>query len=62
MCEAHVFVIENGEEKKVLSDVDVIEFEGNKVILKNIFGEQKILSGVEFRSYNNQERKILFER
>ena len=62
MCEAHAFIIEGGVEKKVLADVDVVEFEGDSVILKNIFGEQQILTNVKFKAYNNQERKILFER
>ena len=62
MCEAHAFVIENGVEKGVLTDVDIVEFDGDIVILKNIFGEQQILTGVRFKAYNNQERKILFER
>jgi len=62
MCEAHAFIIEDGVEKKILTDVDVVEFEGDSVILKNIFGEQQILTNVKFKAYNNQERKILFER
>lgn len=62
MCEAHAFVIENGVEKKILTDVDVVEFENDNVILKNIFGEQQILTGVKFKAYNNQKRKILFEK
>ncbi len=62
MCEAHAFVIENGKERKILSDVDIVEFEDDKVILKNIFGEQQILTNVRFRLYSNQDRKLLFER
>ncbi|RLB06987.1 MAG: hypothetical protein DRG27_06880 [Deltaproteobacteria bacterium] len=38
MCEADAFVIENNTEKKVLSDVDIVEFEEDRVILRNIFG------------------------
>ncbi len=62
MCEADAFVIENNEEKKVLSDVDIVEFKDDKVILKNIFGEQQILTNVKFKLYSNRERKLVFER
>jgi len=62
MCEANAYVIEDGKEKEVLSDVDVVEFEDDKVILKNIFGEQQILNNVKFKLYSNRERKLLFEK
>lgn len=62
MCEAHAFIIENGKEKKVLSDVDIVEFEDDKVILQNIFGEQQILTNIRFKLYSNRDRKLLFER
>ena len=62
MCEAHAFLIEDGKEKKILTDVDIVEFDKNMVILKNIFGEQKILNNVKFKSYNNQQRKLIFEK
>lgn len=62
MCEAHAFIIESGVEKRILTDVDVVEFEGDSVVLKNIFGEQQILTNVKFKTYNSQERKILFEK
>ncbi len=62
MCEANAYVIEDGKEKKILSDVDVVEFEDDRVILKNIFGEQQILNNVKFKLYSNRERKLLFEK
>ncbi len=62
MCEANAFVIENNTEKKVLSDVDIVEFEEDRVILRNIFGEQQILTNVKFKLYSNRDRKLLFEK
>jgi len=62
MCEAHAFIIEDGVEKKILSDVDIVEFKGDEIILKNIFGEQQILKNVEFKSYNNSKRKLIFKK
>ncbi|MBE9541443.1 MAG: CooT family nickel-binding protein, partial [Proteobacteria bacterium] len=43
MCEAHAFILKNGEEEKVLESVDVVELEGDEVKLVSIFGEQKTL-------------------
>jgi len=60
MCEAHVFILEQGEEEKVLESVDELTVEGDEIRLVNIFGEQKILRA-RIRSYNNTERKILLE-
>jgi len=60
MCEAHAFVLKDGEEKKFMENVDTVEVDGNVIRMVNIFGEQKTLKG-KIRSYNNTEGKILFE-
>ncbi len=60
MCEAHAYVLKNGEEEMVLENVDQVEVEGDEIRMVNIFGEQKILKAT-IRSYNNTERKILLE-
>lgn len=60
MCEAHAFILENGEEKKVLESVDVVELEGDEARLVNIFGEQKTLRA-RLKLYDNDSRKIVFE-
>ena len=60
MCEAHAFVLKNGEEKKLMENVDQVEMDGDVIKIINIFGEQKILKG-KMRSYNNTDRKILLE-
>ena len=60
MCEAHAFVLKNGEEKKLMENVDMVEMDGDVIKIINIFGEQKILEG-RMRSYNNTDRKILLE-
>jgi predicted RNA-binding protein len=43
MCEAAAYILKNGREELVLSDVDVIEPDGERLRLVNIFGEQKTL-------------------
>ena len=60
MCEAHAFIIKEGKEEKLLESVDSVRLEGDKAELVNIFGEQKTIRA-RFKSYNNSERKIVFE-
>ena len=40
MCEAHAYILNGKEEKKILESVDIVEFDGDEVRLVNIFGEQ----------------------
>jgi predicted RNA-binding protein len=60
MCEAHAFVLKNGNEEMILENVDLVNLEGDEVKLVSIFGEQKTLKA-KLRLYNNTERKIVFE-
>jgi len=60
MCEAHAFVLKDGEEKKFLESVDLVELEGDEVKLLSIFGEQITLKA-RFKLYDNTKRKIVFE-
>jgi len=60
MCEAHAFILKDGEEKKVLESVDLVELDGDEVKLISIFGEQKTLKA-ELKVYDNTKRKIVFE-
>ncbi len=43
MCEASAYLIEDGGEKLVMEAVDTVEPEGEALLLRNIFGEQKLL-------------------
>ncbi len=60
MCEAHAFILKDGNEEKILESVDLVELEGDEVKLINIFGEQKTLKA-RLKLYNNSEGKIVFE-
>ena len=60
MCEAHAFIIKNGEEEKLLENVDQVDVEGNEIRMVNIFGEQRIIKG-RIKSYNASSSKILLE-
>jgi predicted RNA-binding protein len=60
MCEAHAFILKDGEEEKILENVDLVEVDPGGVRLVNIFGEQKFLKA-RLKRYNNREQKLLFE-
>lgn len=44
MCEAAVFLDRDGELEKVMDDVVEVKPEGNKLLLVDVFGEQKLVS------------------
>ena len=60
MCEAHAFMLRDGQEEKVLESVDLVELDGDEVKLTSIFGEQKLFRG-KLKRYNNSEGRIVFE-
>jgi predicted RNA-binding protein len=43
MCEANAYLLKNGGEELFLSEVDVIEPDGDSLRLVSIFGEQKTI-------------------
>jgi predicted RNA-binding protein len=62
MCEASAYVLKNGQEELLLSDVDIIEPEGEGLRLVNIFGEQKVVKAEIQRLNLVNHRIILVER
>ena len=60
MCEAHAYVLKNGEEEMLLENVDQVEVEGDEIRIISIFGEQKSLRA-RIRSYSSTESKIILE-
>ena len=58
MCEATAYLLKNGQEELILTDVDVIEPDGDSVRIVNIFGEQKVLKA-EIHSLNLINHKVL---
>lgn len=45
MCEANVYIDRNGQEELYLENVDILLPEGEKIFLRNLFGEQKTFEG-----------------
>lgn len=60
MCEAHVYLEKNGEEELLLESVYLIESDGDKWRLENIFGEQKVLRAT-FKVLALSEDKIVLQ-
>jgi predicted RNA-binding protein len=60
MCEAHVYMEKDGEEELLLESVYLIESEGDRWRLENIFGEQKVLRAT-FKVLALSEDKIVLQ-
>jgi predicted RNA-binding protein len=58
MCEASAYVLRNGQEELLLSDVDIIEQEGDDLRLVNIFGEQTVIKA-DIQRLNLVNHKII---
>lgn len=44
MCEAQVFVVKGEKKEKIMENVVTLRPEGAKVLLTDLFGEQKLVS------------------
>lgn len=60
MCEAHVYLLKDKTEEKILESVDLVEMDGENIRMVNIFGEQKTIRG-KLTRYDNREGKIIIE-
>lgn len=60
MCDINVFVRQDGQERMVMENVDVVEEHGGQFHLTNIFGEEKDVSG-KMVVFNNSEKRMVFE-
>ena len=58
MCEASAYVLRNGQEELLLSDVDIIEPDGDDLRLVNIFGEQTVIKA-DIQLLNLVNHKII---
>jgi len=60
MCDINAYILKNGQEEKVMENVDRVEQVGDKMRLANIFGEIKSLKA-NITYYDNSEKKMVFE-
>jgi predicted RNA-binding protein len=58
MCEAAAYLLENGVERLLFSDVDAFEPEGDEVKLRSIFGEQLTVKA-KLKSFSLVNHKII---
>ena len=65
MCEANAYIEENGREVLLMEGVFVVKAEadpqGDRVVLENIFGEQRVIDA-EISRISLMEHKIVFQR
>ena len=62
MCEATAYILKNGQEELFLSEVDIIEPEGDGLRLGSIFGEQKVVRADIHRLNLVNHKIILIEK
>jgi len=61
MCEANAYIYQNGKEELYLENVDLLRPEGGKILLKNLFGEQKVFDG-DIKEISLLKHKIVLEK
>lgn len=60
MCDLKVYVRSGGREDLVLEAVNQIRTEGNEVLLRNLFGEEKRIAGV-LREVSLTKNRVVVE-
>lgn len=60
MCEANVYINKNGQEELYLENVDLLIPEGDRIFLRNLFGEQKTFQGF-LKEISLLKHKIVLE-
>jgi predicted RNA-binding protein len=61
MCEANAYVLKDGSEELYLENVDIMKPEDGKILLKNLFGEQKVFDG-QIKEISLLRHKIILEK
>ena len=61
MCEANVYVYQDGKEELYLESVDILRPEEGKIYLRNLFGEQRLFDG-GIKEVSLLRHKIVLEK
>ncbi len=61
MCDLKAYLKKNNEEELVLDSVSQARTEGDSVVLRNLFGEEKRVQGV-LREVSLSKNRIIVER
>lgn len=60
MCESNAYIFRNGSEELIMESVDFLKPEGNAILLKSIFGEEKKVEA-RIREMDLTRHKIVLE-
>jgi predicted RNA-binding protein len=60
MCEANAYIYREGKEELYLEDVDTLIPEGKAILLRSLFGEEKIFEG-RLKEISLLKHKIILE-
>ena len=60
MCEANAYILRDKKEELVMKAVDVVEPRGDKIYLRDIFGEQKTIAA-RLKTTSLVEHKVILE-
>ncbi|HET6514912.1 MAG TPA: CooT family nickel-binding protein [Thermodesulfovibrionales bacterium] len=61
MCEIHAFVLKEGTEELFLENVNSAKSEGGKILLRSLFGEEKVFEGT-IREVSLVKNRIILEK
>jgi len=61
MCEANAYIYKDGKEELYLESVDILRPEEGKILLKNLFGEQKVFDG-DIKEISLLKHRIVLEK
>ena len=61
MCELTVYLLENGREEKLMEDVANIKPEGDRLVLTDLLGQQKIVDA-KFQELKLLEHKAVLTK
>ena len=61
MCDLKAYVTKNGKEELLLDAVNQVRAEGDEVILRNLFGEEKRVRGV-LREVSLAKSRLIVEQ
>ena len=62
MCETNAYIVKDGREELYLESIDLVRPDGGRVLLKNLFGEQKTLEGTIKEISFSEHRVVLEEK
>lgn len=60
MCELNAYIEKDGKEALYIESVETVRPEGEKIYLRNLFGEEKIFEG-RIKEISFRRKKILLE-